>query len=213
MVARVRSNFPKETFWYFGLLNTVGGLRERFGPFETRSEAQRVRSRMLALGGFGPISPVFSSKERYVSNVPAWMRKSAHSNPSRARRNPVEPTTVGGRELVAAGYTLEREVQTRRDLKKLPVRWYEVRTPNGEEVLILKQSPNAWHAFFTFEGTASGFSAASATRGGLGDAIGSDSQLRSYCRIVLRAPESLIRKYRGLSAAQSQCYAELHSDY
>lgn len=133
---------------------------------------------------------------------------------SRIRRNPVEPTTAGGRELVAAGYTLEREVQTRRDLKKLPIKWYEVREPDGSEVLILKQSSNAWHAFFTFEGTASGSSAATATRGGLGDAIGSDSQLRSYCKIVLMAPESLVRKYRGLSAAQSQCYSEIGgSDY
>lgn len=79
-----RRDSSEETFWYFGLVNSVGGLRERFGPFGTRNEAKRVRSRMLDIGGFGPIGPVHSSKERYPANVLTWMRTSgARSNPKK----------------------------------------------------------------------------------------------------------------------------------
>lgn len=78
---RPRPNPAEERFWYFGLVNSVGGLRERFGPFETRNAAQQARGRMLKLGGFGPIGHIHSSKERYPANMPAWMR-TTHSNPT-----------------------------------------------------------------------------------------------------------------------------------
>ncbi len=113
--------------------------------------------------------------------------------------------TKAERDILAAGY---KEVYPVRIKFEKSVRWFETVDAAGDEVLLLRQGPNRWHAFFTFAGTASGDSPATATRGGLGDAIDSDSQLRSYCRMVLSAPRRLSQKYEGLYAAQGQCYQE-----
>jgi hypothetical protein len=113
--------------------------------------------------------------------------------------------TAGGRELEAAGYKVVKEVKLKWSAH---CRWYEVVAPNGEECLILRQSSNRWHAFGRSGWTASGSSPERAVKGGLGDAIDTDAQLKSYCNMVLRAPDRLAKEYYGLYEAQGQCFQE-----
>jgi len=98
-------------------------------------------------------------------------------------------------ELESAGFRIVNKVD----------RWYEVLTPLpfSENACVYKQNAHAYHCFFEFEGTASGFSAATCHKGGLGDAIETDGEIRSYKRIVLNAPRKLMKKYDGLYRASS----------
>ena len=115
--------------------------------------------------------------------------------------------TIGGRELERAGFTVIKEVELKWEA---PGKWFEAITPQGEEVAMLRQSAHRWHAFFKVPATASGGDPISALKGGLGDVIDTDAQLRSYCRMVLRAPLRLARYYDGLNSAGQQCYHEIH---
>lgn len=97
------------------------------------------------------------------------------------------------RELEAAGFQVINKID----------RWYEVITPHGEPAVAYKQNAHAYHVFGLTEWTASGCTAATSHTGGLGDALGTDGEVRSYERIVLRAPSKLLRKYDGLYRASS----------
>lgn len=110
--------------------------------------------------------------------------------------------TKGGRELEKNGFTVVKEVSLR---WSGPGKWYEAITPDGEEVAMLKIG-TAWHAFGGAEWSGSGYSPRQALTGGLGDVIGSDSQLRSYENNVLAAPERLLQKYDGLYRVSSDIY-------
>lgn len=143
-----------------------------------------------------------------------------HEKPSMGASKP-KYDTVGGRELAKAGYTAIVEIRLQ---GKGPGLWYEAvapRRPNagprdwsprwgkkGEEVLVLRQGPAIWHVFYRDQSTASGGDPLRALTGGLGDAIGSDSDLERYCELVLSAPRRLAEEYDGLYAAQGQCYHE-----
>lgn len=85
-------------------------------------------------------------------------------------------------------------------------RWYEVITPHGEPAVAYKQNAHAYHVFGQTEWTASGCTAATSHTGGLGDALSTDGEVRSYERIVLRAPSKLLRKYDGLYRASSYAF-------
>ncbi len=122
------------------------------------------------------------------------------------------------KQLLAAGYQIVRVVSTRERLggdwingylhgPAKTGKWFEVKLPSGETALLLKQSPACWHVFGESCWTASGSDLATAHRGGLGDAISTDSQMKTYARLVKRAPESLASKYDGLNAAKQQVYA------
>jgi hypothetical protein len=127
-------------------------------------------------------------------------------------------STARGKRLVAAGYRVTREVRTRtvysRDWLGNPAltgswqtgKWYEVTTPDGMDALVGYQSASCIHVFYTFEGTASGTTEATAHKGGLGDAIDTDAQLKGYRKLVLSAPKSLLDKYTGLYRASSDAY-------
>ena len=117
--------------------------------------------------------------------------------------NTITPQTALGKRLVKAGFRIVKEV----NLKfKGTGRWYEVITPDNQSALLLKQSESCWHVFGAAMWTASGSSIEQSYRGGLGDAIGTDSQMKTYKRLVLSAPQRLSREYDGLYAAQGQVY-------
>jgi hypothetical protein len=78
----------------------------------------------------------------------------------------------------------------------------------GESICFLKQAPRIWHAFYRERATGSGTTPRAALTGGLGDAISTDAELRSYCKMVMDAPASLASQFGGLSAAQDQCASE-----
>lgn len=143
-----------------------------------------------------------------------------HEGPSMGASKP-KYATVGARELAKAGY---RDITEIRLVGKGPGLWYEAgapRQPNagprdwsprwgkkGEEVLVLRQGPAIWHVFYRNQSTSSGGDPLRALKGGLGDAIGSDSEMERYCELVLSAPRRLAEEYDGLYAAQGQCYHE-----
>lgn len=84
-------------------------------------------------------------------------------------------------------------------------------TPRAEprdRVLLLRQAPNIWHAFYRAPATGSGHDPRRALTGGLGDAIGDDAQMERYCALVLAAPLRLAEDYSGLYEAQGQCFHE-----
>lgn len=77
--------------------------------------------------------------------------------------------------------------------------FYRVETPQGERGILVRQGPNCWHFFWSaFEGSSSGMSIDEALKGGLGDAIGTDSQLRGYRSLMIQAPEKYLRQCSGL---------------
>lgn len=92
--------------------------------------------------------------------------------------------TVGHRELEADGFTVLRTFRN--------PRWFKVQ--KGDDIgYIARQGPRCWHYFWSnLEGTGSGETPSRAMFGGLGDVIGTDSEMRTYKRIVLNAP-TLIR--------------------
>jgi hypothetical protein len=120
--------------------------------------------------------------------------------------NTPKPRTALGKKLVKAGYQIIREVGTRPFSfgSFVKGRWYEVVTPDGMAALFLKQGNSCFHTFGVSEWTASGSNVESAYNGGLGDAIGTDAQMRTYVKMVKSAPDRLTKEYAGLYAAQSQ---------
>ena len=78
-----------------------------------------------------------------------------------------------------------------------------------EHIVLLRQGPGKWHAFYTEEATGSGATPALALNHGLGDVIDTDAQLRAYHKLVLDAPTELSATYRGLQAAQRQAWNEM----
>lgn len=132
---------------------------------------------------------------------------------------------TGERELLKAGFTNIKALGTRAVLSRDwvgnaalrgPVsrgKWFECDTPvatlsvkTTERVIVLRQSRNIWHAFYAYRATASGPTPLCALTMGLGDAIGTDGELRSYSRLVSRAPETWAREFEGLNAAKEQAY-------
>lgn len=105
-------------------------------------------------------------------------------------------TSMFHRELESAGFQVVSKTG----------RWYEVVTPIGEQAVAYKQNAHAYHTFGLAEWTASGCNASTSHLGGLGDALGTDGEVRSYERIVLRAPSKLRRKYAGLCRASSDAF-------
>lgn len=122
-----------------------------------------------------------------------------------AKARAVKWRTRGARQLEKAGFRGVREISLK---YKGPGLWYEAYEPLGTHVCILRQGPAQWHVFYHYEATSSGGDPKSALHGGLGDAIGTDAELKRYCELVMRAPDRLVRKYNGLYAAMRQCYEE-----
>lgn len=91
-------------------------------------------------------------------------------------------------------------------------RWYEVERPGKFRFwrgVILRQGPGCWHWFSRDEeATTSGTGPDNVDRGGLGDAVDSDSAMKTYSRLVRSAPLLLQGKYTGLRRASSDCYQE-----
>lgn len=87
-------------------------------------------------------------------------------------------------------------------------RWFEV-LQGLEPVLIMRQSASIWHAFGSAGWTASGSSAATCCKGGLGDAISTDRDLKTYSRYVRSAPESWADRFVGLLEAKRQVAADI----
>jgi hypothetical protein len=114
-----------------------------------------------------------------------------------------EIMTRNGQRLIDAGFQVTHEVNQWGSGRG---KWFEVVTPDGTEALVAVQNPSCWHCFYRFEGTASSTDPARCHEGGLGDAIGTDAQMRGYRRLVLNSPERLMREYDGLYRASSQVY-------
>jgi hypothetical protein len=104
-------------------------------------------------------------------------------------------------QLSAAGFTTVTHVAPN---------WVTAVDPDGWPCAAYRQSAGRWHWFARdHEATASGGSAETCHRGGLGDAIDTDSAMRTYRRAVGAAPRVLWR-YAGVRAAMSQVYHECH---
>ena len=87
-------------------------------------------------------------------------------------------------------------------------KWFEAMLPGSDEkVLVLRQSANCWHTFGAGGWTASSASVERCHEGGLGDAIGTDGELKAYSRLVNRAPSVWCDRFEGLWAAKSQVAA------
>jgi hypothetical protein len=94
-------------------------------------------------------------------------------------------------------------------IKKFPGgRWFQVIAPDGESGAVLCQSFAAWH-FFSEDhaATASSCSVERCHLDGLGDAIGTDSQMSTYRRLLqeVNVPKPLI-KFDGVYVAIGQVY-------
>ncbi len=64
-------------------------------------------------------------------------------------------------------------------------RWFEVVAPDGEEGAVLCQSPASWHFFAkNTGGCASSCMVENCHRGGLGDAIGNEREVKIYNRLM-----------------------------
>lgn len=112
------------------------------------------------------------------------------------RRRNARQRNVSGRSLLGLGFTV---LATHGN-------WFEVIDPSGDPGALLRQSVNRWHWFSKYDrATGSGRDPVRALRGGLGDAIDTDSQMRSYCRMVETAPRSINQDYAGVFAALCQC--------
>jgi hypothetical protein len=104
--------------------------------------------------------------------------------------------TRGERELRQAGFGVSANYGGR---------WFETVAPNGERGVFLRQSAYRWHWFLSEHvATGSGSNPTAAMSGGLGDVIDTDSQLRTYSRLVLEAPAALVRVCASLYTAQTQ---------
>lgn len=99
------------------------------------------------------------------------------------------------KELTQAGFTV---------IANHGARWVEVIDPTGEHGAVWKQSASAWHYFAkACHATANSCNAATCHLGALGEAIGTDSQLRTYRRGVASPPKAL-RSFLGVRSAMSQ---------
>jgi hypothetical protein len=113
--------------------------------------------------------------------------------------------------LEKAGYTVKRAVKN--PFEKT-FKWFVVEKPrivNGveetEKAVILRQSANKWHYFFcAFEGTASGSSPENCDKGGLGDVISTESEMRTYQRMILDCPQSLFKDCQGIYRESSNVF-------
>jgi hypothetical protein len=98
-------------------------------------------------------------------------------------------------QLEAAGYT--NVVAIRKG------RWYTA-TKNNDPCAILFQHETAWHWFHAVhQATASGTNAKQADQGGLGDAIGDDTDMKQYKRMIRQTPHGLL-DLQGVYAAYCQ---------
>jgi hypothetical protein len=102
----------------------------------------------------------------------------------------IQPVTATGRKLVEAGFSIIREVASESGRKG---RWYEVITPDGHVAVFLKQGERCFHVFGETSWTTSGSSIETAHLGGLGDAISTDAQMKTYERLVANAPPLAVR--------------------
>ena len=87
-------------------------------------------------------------------------------------------------------------------------RWFAVVAPDGEHGAVFCQHKGCWHFFSRHSGgTASSSQVEHCHQGGLGDAIGSDSELRTYRRNLQpgNVPRRL-RRYEGVYQAMCQVY-------
>ena len=108
------------------------------------------------------------------------------------------------KELIESGFTVVNQVEKM---------WFEAIDPMGYNCLVVKQNAHAYHWFDKNTGsTASGSSAKSCYMNCIGDAIGSDSELKTYYKLILSASEKLMNKYEGLMQAAMQVDYELQSN-
>ena len=111
------------------------------------------------------------------------------------------------KQLEADGFTDVRLVRGRGCTQWFTAIAPPGRSPNPPDPVVMLRIGSAWHCFYcSFRGAGSGYTPLAALRGCLGDVIGTDSQLRSYKKVVLNAPAWLSRSYDGLYAAQVQAY-------
>ncbi len=111
--------------------------------------------------------------------------------------------TKGERELKEAGFTVTATYPGGK--------WFQVTAPLGEKGAVLRQSGAAWH-FFAAESTStySGSSADQCHLGGLGDALVTESQCRTYYHLVLHNVPRDLKEWNSVYAAQSAAYHETH---
>lgn len=134
---------------------------------------------------------------RIGTNAVAGRRSSSTlSNPSQQSRSSVQ-------SIIAAGYKSAHPAAK--------AGWFDVVTPDGDPAALWHQGAGLYHVFFASRGTASGSSLERAYKGGLGDAISDDKEMRGYIRGVLSAPQALVNKYEGLREAQYQAENERRS--
>jgi hypothetical protein len=111
---------------------------------------------------------------------------------------------VAVRELLASQFHIIGISSTDR-------RWVHALTPHGDECVMFRVGGGKWHFFsFHHEWTGSGGSPVEAITGGLGDVIGTDGGLRSYCRQINRAPRCYTKDCVGLIAARQTVWNETH---
>jgi hypothetical protein len=118
-------------------------------------------------------------------------------------RNPSQQSRSSVQSIIAAGYKSAHPAAK--------AGWFDVVTPDGNPAALWHQGAGLYHVFFAFRGTASGSSLERAYKGGLGDAISDDKEMRGYIRGVLSAPQALVNKYEGLREAQYQAENERRS--
>lgn len=114
------------------------------------------------------------------------MKTVAKEKSTKPKRKAPFQMSVGYRQLETAGFKISRSFRKGK--------WFEVTAPTGEEGAVLRIASNSWH-FFGVNFTSSGMSVETMLKGGLGDVIGTDSQLRTYERHVKNAPDALARIY------------------
>lgn len=104
--------------------------------------------------------------------------------------------------LWAAGF------QTRNLVKANGYAWFEV--IKGEECgLVVRQNAHAYHWFAqNIAATGSGTSVSCCDRGGLGEAIGTDAEIRTYKKLIRQSPMRLQQSYAGLYEAVCQVLAD-----
>lgn len=98
---------PEPRHWYFTEMNEHGGIRDRFGPFDSKVEATTAQRRTGVLYPEKRLSQASSTLERYPANIPMWMKQ------SRAKKVPLAPWERGAPKAAQA------ELQARRFTAKL----------------------------------------------------------------------------------------------
>lgn len=96
-------------------------------------------------------------------------------------------------DIVSAGYTI------RNVIRQNGYMWIECTDNRGEDAVIVRQNAHAYHWFSKLHAvTGSGCSVLTCDSGGLGDAIGTDSEMKTYKKLINGAPTKLQRNYKGL---------------